>query len=371
MENLVSTIAPHAIFDGFYAGKRIFITGHTGFKGGWLALWLHRLGATVHGYALNPPTEPSLFESAHIGTTLATDTRADLADLKRLKVALNNAEPEVIFHLAAQPLVLASYRDPLGTLATNVMGTAHVLEAVRAVHTVRALVLITTDKVYKNSEGAYLHREIDPLGGHDPYSASKAAAEIVAASYRASFFSGQSDHPANVATVRAGNVIGGGDWASDRLIPDCVRAFVKGECALLRFPRAMRPWQHVLEPLTGYLQLAQRLFAPDGAKFAKAWNFGPETGGDATVGDIAEIAARLWGEGARVKYTPSSQNAQEAGSLCLDSTLARTELGWKPRWPLDQALIQTVAWYRAWTYGADMAAISIDQIRAYEDAGPP
>jgi CDP-glucose 4,6-dehydratase len=369
LENMVSVIAPQAVFGGFYAGKRILVTGHTGFKGSWLALWLHRLGATVHGYALNPPTDPSLFESAGIGTALATDTRADLADLARLRVAFNSAEPEIVFHLAAQPLVLASYRDPLGTLATNVMGTAHVLEAVRAVHAVRALVIITTDKVYKNSEGTHPYREIDPLGGHDPYSASKAGAEIVAASYRASFFQGQNGHPAGVATVRAGNVIGGGDWASDRLIPDCIRAFIKGECVLLRFPRAVRPWQHVLEPLAGYLQLAQRLFAADGAKFAKAWNFGPDASGDATVGEIAEITARLWGDGVGVRCIPSPQNEHEAGSLRLDSRLARTELGWKPRWPLDQALAQTVAWYRAWTRDADMAAISFDQIRAYEEAG--
>ena len=364
----MSVIAPQAVFGGFYAGKRILVTGHTGFKGGWLALWLHRLGATVHGYALNPPTEPSLFESAGIGTALATDTRGDLADLARLKVALNNAEPEIVFHLAAQPLVLASYRDPLGTLATNVMGTANVLEAVRAVHTVRALVLITTDKVYENREWAHPYREVDPLSGHDPYSASKAAAEIVAASYRSSFFTGETGHRASVATVRAGNVIGGGDWASDRLIPDCVRAFVKNECVRLRFPRAVRPWQHVLEPLTGYLQLAQRLFSPDGATFAKAWNFGPDASGDATVGEIAETTARLWGESARVECMPSTEHPHEAGLLRLDSTLARTELGWKPCWQLDQALAQTVAWYRAWTRGADMAAISFDQIRAYESA---
>jgi CDP-glucose 4,6-dehydratase len=368
LEDLV-TVAPSAVFSGFYAGKRVLVTGHTGFKGGWLALWLHRLGATVHGYALAPPTDPSLFEAAGIGAALATDTRADLADLARLKVALNNAQPEIVFHLAAQPLVRVSYRDPLGTLASNVMGTAHVLEAVRAVHAVRALVLITTDKVYENCEWAYPYREVDPLGGHDPYSASKAAAEIVAASYRASFFTGETGHPARVATVRAGNVIGGGDWASDRLIPDCVRAFVKNECVRLRFPQAVRPWQHVLEPLTGYLQLAQHLFAPDGAKFAKAWNFGPYASGDATVGEIAETTARLWGDGARVECAPSTENTHEAGLLRLDSTLARTELGWKPRWSLEQALAQTVAWYRAWSRGADMAAISLDQIRAYEAAG--
>lgn len=361
-------VASQSAFGGFYAGKRILITGHTGFKAGWLALWLNRLGAMVHGFALNPPTEPSMFESAGIARVLATDTRADLADMARLKAALNTAQPEIVFHLAAQPLVLAGYRDPLGTMVTNVMGTANVLEAVRAVHSVRVLVLITTDKVYGNRDGANPHREIDPLGGHDPYSASKAAAEIVAASYRASFFSGQDDHPAKVATVRAGNVIGGGDWASDRLVPDCVRAFVKRECVFLRFPGAVRPWQHVLEPLAGYLQLARGLFAEEGANFAKAWNFGPDAGSDATVGQVAATAARLWGESARVEFAPSLANLHEASSLRLDSTFARTELGWKPRWSLDQALAQTVAWYRAWTIGADMSTVSLDQIRAYETA---
>ena len=363
------TVASRAVLGGFYAGKRVFVTGHTGFKGGWLALWLHRLGATVHGYALDPPTEPNLFDTAGIDATLATDTRGDLADLAQLKVALSNAQPEVVFHLAAQPLVRASYLDPLGTLAANVLGTAHVLEAVRAVQTVRALVLITTDKVYENREWAYPYREIDPLGGHDPYSASKAAAEIVAASYRASFFPGQTRHPARVATVRAGNVIGGGDWASDRLIPDCVRAFVKNECVRLRFPQAVRPWQHVLEPLTGYLQLAQCLVAPDGAKFAKAWNFGPDASADATVGEIAETTARLWGEGARTECAPSTGNSHEAGLLRLDSTLARTELGWKPRWSLEQALAQTVAWYQAWASDADMATVCLGQISDYEATG--
>jgi len=365
----VSIIAAQEGFGGFYAGKRILVTGHTGFKGSWLSLWLHRLGATVHGYALNPPTEPSLFESAGIRTMLASDTRADLADLAQLKVALNDAQPEIVFHLAAQPLVRASYLDPLGTFAANVMGTANVLEAVRAVHSVRALVLITTDKVYQNLEWAYPYREIDRLGGHDPYSASKAAAEIVAASYRASFFPGQNHHPASVATVRAGNVIGGGDWASDRLIPDCIRAFIESKCVLLRFPQAVRPWQHVLEPLAGYLQLAQRLFAPGGATFAKAWNFGPDASGDAAVGEIAEITARLWGENARVECSPSAENPHEAGRLHLDSTLARTELSWKPRWSLEQTLAQTVAWYQAWNSDADMTAVSLDQIRAYETAG--
>jgi CDP-glucose 4,6-dehydratase len=362
-------MVPQTSFGGFYASKRVFVTGHTGFKGSWLSLWLHRLGATVHGYATDPPTEPSLFESAHVSSALASDTRADLADLERLKMAVNTAEPEIVFHLAAQPLVLASYRNPLGTFATNIMGTANLLEAVRPVRTVRAVILVTTDKVYKNDNSGHAYREIDQLGGHDPYSASKAGAEIVAASYRASFFTGKDSQSAQVATVRAGNVVGGGDWASDRLLPDCARAFAKGERVLLRSAGSVRPWQHVFEPLSGYLQLAQRLCGPNGSEFAKSWNFGPDGSGDATVAEVAEITARLWGEGAQPECADGPQSVHEAASLRLDSTLARSELGWKPRWSLHEALAQTVAWYRASARGADLAIVSLDQIRAYEAAG--
>jgi len=368
LEDLV-TVAPQAALGEFYGGKSVLVTGHTGFKGGWLAFWLHRLGARVHGYALNPPTEPSLFESARVCTTLASDTRADLADLARLKSAFREAQPDVVFHLAAQPLVRASYRDPLGTLTSNVMGTAHVLEAARATSAVRAVVVVTTDKVYENREWAYPYREADLLGGQDPYSSSKAAVEIVVASYRASFFNGKTGHSTRVATARAGNVIGGGDWSSDRLIPDCVKAFVKNEPVRLRFPEAVRPWQHVLEPLDGYLRLAQQLSASAGTNFAKAWNFGPDFNGDANVGGIAAATARLWGDGASVESVRSNESPHEAGLLRLDSTLARTELGWKPRWLLEQALERTVDWYQAWARGADMAAFCLDQICAYEAAG--
>ena len=351
----------------FWRDRSVFVTGHTGFKGAWLAIWLHQLGAKVHGYALTPPTEPSLFDIARVGSLLDSDVRSDLADIAALKSAIQETRPEVVFHLAAQPLVRESYRDPLGTLAGNVMGTAHVLEAVRAADSVRAVVLITTDKVYENREWVYPYREVDPLGGLDPYSASKAAAEIVAASYRASFFTGKAGHPARVATARAGNVIGGGDWAMDRLVPDCLRAFDVGEPVRLRFPKAVRPWQHVLEPLAGYLLLAERLCGPEGGHFANAWNFGPDAGGDAAVGGVAEAVARLSGEDAQVEFELSTENPHEAGLLRLDNTLAHTELGWQPRWSLQQALTRTVDWHKAWRRDADMLAVSLSQINSYED----
>ncbi|AUB84160.1 CDP-glucose 4,6-dehydratase [Candidatus Thiodictyon syntrophicum] len=354
-----------------WTNKSVLITGHTGFKGGWLALWLNRLGAEVHGYSLAPPTEPNLFGVARVGAALASDIRGDLADLARLKTAFSNAAPQVVFHLAAQPLVRESYRDPLGTLVTNVLGTARVLEAVRGCESVRAVVLITTDKVYQNREWAYPYREVDALGGHDPYSASKAAAEVVAASYRASFFSETAGHPARIATARAGNVIGGGDWASDRLVPDCVRAFAEGEPARLRFPGSVRPWQHVLEPLAGYLRLAEQLVQPAGGPLARAWNFGPDAGSDATAGEVAMALARLWGAGARAEAGPDVEQPHEAGLLRLDSTLARSVLGWAPRWTLALALAQTASWYRAWLRGADMTAFCLSQIDDYEAAASP
>jgi CDP-glucose 4,6-dehydratase len=355
---------------GGWKGRSVLITGHTGFKGGWLALWLHRLGATVHGYALEPPTVPNLFDVADIRSVLATDTRADLADLSCLESAIETSQPGVVFHLAAQPLVRESYRDPVGTLATNVLGTTHVLEATRGSASVRALVIITTDKVYQNRESNHAYTELDPLGGSDPYSASKASAEIVTASYRASFFGKEKLHAARVATARAGNVIGGADWGADRLVPDCMRAFEKGESVRLRYPRAVRPWQHVLEPLSGYLRLAEVLAGSSGEEFATAWNFGPEESSDATVTEVAEAAARLWGKGARVEQGPAADNPHEAGLLRLDSSRARKYLGWMPRWSLEQALEKTVSWHRAWTRGDDMASVSLDQIRSYEMARP-
>lgn len=351
-----------------WCGRRAFVTGHTGFKGSWLALWLHRMGAVVHGYALNPPTSPAMFDVAAVSSILASDTRADLADLAQLKRAISEAQPEVVFHLAAQALVRESYRDPLGTLAANVVGTAHVLEAVRAIPSVRAVVVITTDKVYENREWIYPYREVDALGGHDPYSASKAGAELVAASYRACFLRDRPGGPVFVATARAGNVIGGGDWAADRLMPDCFRAFATNQPVRLRFPAAVRPWQHVLEPLAGYLRLADRLLGPTGADYAWAWNFGPDIHGDATVGEIAQAVARYWGDGAQVELAPSTSNPHEAGLLRLDSSAARSLLCWRPRWTIAQALERTVSWHQAWLRGEDMAATSLEQIAVYEAA---
>lgn len=349
-----------------WAGRSVFITGHTGFKGGWLSLWLNGLGAKLHGYALHPPTTPNFFEVAALEKTFEHDTRADLADLTRLRAAMSDANPEIIFHLAAQPLVREGYFDPIGTLKTNVIGTANVLESARDVESVRAIVVITTDKVYENLERDHGYHETEALGGHDPYSASKAAAEIVTSSYRRSFF-GKSGS-ARVATARAGNVIGGGDWASDRLVPDCIRAFAAGDVVRLRYPDAIRPWQHVLEPISGYVLLGEHLIENAGEKFAKAWNFGPDQSGDATVSKVANETARLWGQSASVISESSSGNPHEAGLLRLNSDLARTELGWAPRWSLEKSLQCTVDWYRSWLAKSDMSAVTASQLHAYQAA---
>lgn len=350
----------------FWKGRRVFVTGHTGFKGSWLALWLRSLGATIHGYALDPPTSPNLFVAANVSAAMDTDTRGDLADLEKLKSSLVAARPEIVFHLAAQPLVRASYTDPVGTYMTNVIGTANLLEAVRAIPGVGAVVCVTTDKVYHNREWEHPYRETDALGGHDPYSASKAASEIVAASYRSSFLHYSGEHPTMLATARAGNVIGGGDWAADRLVPDCLMAFAAGEAVHLRFPGAIRPWQHVLEPLAGYMKLAQSLCGEDGGKFATAWNFGPDPGSEASVGRVADILKAQWGEGATVIHNQEGNHPHEAGLLSLDSSRARRILGWQPRWSLEEALSHTVAWHGKWKAGEDMESVCLEQIQIYD-----
>lgn len=347
----------------FWQGRRVLLTGHTGFKGAWLSLWLSRLGAEVHGLALDPPSEPNLFDVAAVGPVLAADERGDIREAAMVERAVRNARPEVIFHLAAQSLVRESYERPLETLATNVMGTAHVLQSARAVQGLRAIVVVTTDKCYENREWVYPYREVDPLGGKDVYSASKASAELVAASYRSSFY--QQPAGAQIATARAGNVIGGGDWARDRLVPDCVRAFTLGKALELRYPEAVRPWQHVLDPLAGYLALAEALCRNDAVEYAQAWNFGPDLDSHATVAEVAREVASFWGPAA-VTLASSQEQPHEASLLQLDSTKARTRLRWRPVWSLREALKASVEWYFAWHAREDMHAFSLRQIAAFE-----
>lgn len=359
MEDLVTCLA------SCWSGRRVFITGHTGFKGGWLALWLARCGAQVRGYALDPPTEPNLFTVASVASAI-DDVRGDLLDRGSLETSLRQFAPDVVFHLAAQPLVRRSYADPLGTYATNVLGTAHVLEAVRKTPSVRAVVCVTTDKCYENQERDHPYRETDPLGGHDPYSSSKACAEIVSAAYRTSFFSVDrpGGHRVALATARAGNVIGGGDWSEDRLIPDLIRGFRSGAPVRIRRPAAIRPWQHVLEPARGYLMLAERLLVGDPAA-ASPFNFGPDPEDAWPVSRIADHLASAWGRGA-AWIRDADPGVHEAGLLRLDSTKAHATLGWKPRLKIESALQWTMAWYQAWAAGTDMLAFTRQQITDYE-----
>jgi CDP-glucose 4,6-dehydratase len=321
------------------------------------------MGAIVQGYALAPPSTPNLFELGGVAQDFERDVRGDLRDASKVAAALAESRPDVVLHLAAHSLVRPSYADPLGAFATNVLGTAHVLEAARACPSVRSVVVVTTDKCYENREWLYPYRETDALGGHDPYSASKACAELVAACWRSSFFN-KPGTVAHVATARAGNVIGAGDWAVDRLVPDCFRAFARGEPIRLRHPDAVRPWQHVLEPLSGYLVLAEDLFR-HGERVAEGWNFGPDQRSDASVADVARTVARLWGDGARVEIEAAVPAVREAGLLRLDSTRARVRLGWTPRWSLERALTETVRGYKTYAAGMDLRALVVQQIDAY------
>lgn len=353
-----------------WAGRRVFLTGHTGFKGGWLALWLASKGAVVRGYSLDPCTEPNLFTEAKVGSVIE-DIRGDIRDASTLDAALTTFAPEVVFHLAAQPLVRHSYVDPIGTFETNVIGTARVLDAVRRTSSVRAVVSVTTDKCYENKEWLWGYRETDPLGGYDPYSSSKACAEIVSASFRQSYFpvSDMATHHTAIATARAGNVIGGGDWSSDRLIPDLVRGFLAGEPVRIRRPHAIRPWQHVLEPVFGYIQLAEKLLSEDSARYATAFNFGPSDDDAQTVGWIVERLKQKWGGNASW-VLDEDPSVHEAGYLKLDASRARAELDWHPRLQLEAALYWLVAWYQAWQSGQDMYRFTLDQIAVYESLPP-
>lgn len=349
----------------FWRGKRVFVTGHTGFKGGWLALWLQQLGAEVTGYALAPKGEPNLFSLARVADGMNSLT-GDIRDLPALQQAMLEARPEIVFHLAAQPLVLDSYADPVGTYSTNVMGSVHLLEAVRHTAGVRAVVNVTSDKCYENREWLWGYRENEAMGGYDPYSNSKGCAELVSSAYRNSFFNPDqyAHHGVALASARAGNVIGGGDWAAGRLLPDILRALSAGESAVIRHPDAVRPWQHVLEPLAGYLALAQKL-CELGPAYGEAWNFGPAEEDVKSVRWIVEQFTRLWGQGARYRLEAGDPGPHEARYLKLDSSKARAQLKWRPRWPLQTSLENIYAWQQAYLAGQDMRAITCRQIQAY------
>ena len=349
----------------FWLGKRVFLTGHTGFKGGWLSLWLQQLGAVVTGYALQPPTTPNLFEKAHVGAGM-TSIIGDIRDGPRLQAAVGDASPDIAIHMAAQPLVRRSYVDPVETYSTNVMGTVHLLEAARQCATVRAVVNVTTDKCYENREWVWPYRENEAMGGYDPYSSSKGCAELVTAAYRNSYFNAKdhAHHRLGLATARAGNVIGGGDWSDDRLIPDILRAFSRGEPVMIRSPHAVRPWQHVLEPLRGYLTLAERLFT-DGASYAEAFNFGPREDDARSVEWIVSQLAAKWGNAAGWRINGAS-HPHEASLLLLDVSKAAHRLAWRPALDLDSGLQLTVDWVRAEVNGQDMRKFTLTQIDDYQ-----
>ncbi len=348
----------------FWSGRKVLVTGHTGFKGSWLSLWLSRLGAESVGFALAPPSEPSLFESARVGDGMV-DVRGDVRDLAALHATMAEHQPEIVFHLAAQPLVRLSYAQPVETFGTNVLGTVHLLEASRHVESVRSVVIVTSDKCYENKEWAWGYRENEPLGGRDPYSASKGCAEIAAAAYRQSYFADDL-RLVGVATARAGNVIGGGDWALDRLLPDAARALAENQTIVARRPASIRPWQHVLEPLRGYLSLAENLHrAP--AEYSGAWNFGPRDEDAAPVADVLDRFVDHWGSGAW-RSEGALTGPHEAHLLKLDSSKARHGLGWRPALSLDEAIEMTAAWYREadTASGHDIRELSCRQIAEYE-----
>ena len=351
---------------GFWSGKKVFLTGHTGFKGSWLALWLQSMGAQVRGFSLAAPTQPSLFVEARVAENMESVT-GDIRDFDLLHQSIEEFQPEIVFHMAAQSLVRLSYDVPVETYATNIMGTVHLLEAVRKVGSVRAVVNITSDKCYENREWVWGYRENEAMGGFDPYSSSKGCAELVTSAYRNSFFSPDNylEHGCAMATVRAGNVIGGGDWALDRLIPDILRAFQAGQDVEVRSPNAIRPWQHVLEPLSGYLELAERLFV-DGVEYAEGWNFGPDEEDALSVGWIVSRMGGLWGKGAGCEIDEGA-SPHEANYLKLDCSKAKMKLYWQPKWRLDEALCRIVKWHKAWLDGEDMQKYTLTEIGDHEN----
>ncbi|UDM16696.1 CDP-glucose 4,6-dehydratase [Vogesella sp. XCS3] len=353
-------MTPQQTNPAFWQNKRVLVTGHTGFKGSWLSLWLQSMGANVCGLALTPPTSPALFDIAGVAEHMAHHV-VDIRDYEQVHAVMAGFQPEIIFHMAAQPLVRLSYQQPVETYATNVMGTVHVLEAARHVGSVKAIVNITTDKCYENREWAWGYREDEPMGGHDPYSNSKGCVELVSSAYRKSFLQ---QAGIAMATVRAGNVIGGGDWALDRLVPDILRALQNGQPVAIRNPHAIRPWQHVLEPLSGYLLLAERLYQ-HGQQDAEGWNFGPRDEDAQPVQWIVEKLCEAWGNHATWTLQ-AGDHPHEANYLKLDISKARQRLSWTPRWPLQTALQHIAEWHKAWLDGQDMRAMCLKQINLYQ-----
>jgi len=354
------SLAVQRINPDFWSGKRVLLTGHTGFKGSWLSLWLQSMGSSLSGIALDPPTTPALFAVARVAEGMEHRI-ADIRDFAAVKAQIDEFQPEIIIHMAAQPLVRYSYQEPIETYATNVMGTVHVLEAARHAGSVKAVINVTTDKCYENHEWVWGYRENEPMGGHDPYSSSKGCSELVTSAYRRSFFD---QAGIALASVRAGNVIGGGDWSIDRLIPDVLGAFEKKTPVVIRSPNAIRPWQHVLEPLSGYLMLAQALYEED-KEFSSGWNFGPNDEDSKSVQWIVEQMARKWGDGA-TWIQDNDDHPHEANYLKLDISKAKNQLGWKPVWNLDQALEKIINWHKAWISHRDMRSLCEQQIASYQ-----
>lgn len=364
MELWAGSLEGVVMFQDVYRGRRVLVTGHTGFKGSWLTRWLLDLGAEVTGVALAPDTSPSLFQLLKLHDHIQHH-ELDVRDAERLRLVVQEARPEIVFHLAAQALVRLSYQEPKATWDVNVGGTVNLLEALRQMGGVRACVVVTSDKCYENREQVWGYRECDPMGGHDPYSSSKGATELAVASWRRSFFKGPAD--THLATARAGNVIGGGDWSSDRIVVDLVRSIASGRPLVLRNPDATRPWQHVLEPLSGYLTLAEHLFRENGHELAGGWNFGPAEGNTVTVGTLARALVEAWGAG-EIQVNQDPRQPHEAGLLKLDCSQARSQLGWQGVWNFEETVRQTVGWYHGFHLGADADRLTGEQVAAYQSA---